>query len=135
MGVHPVKRFLGDTRAVVLRPAPPTPSAVLVSDLLHRLRRVYVYLGYPGTLVSPPGSGLTNCEAVVVVGCGLVCNLHDVQLGICVVAGGRRSVCHLNRAALVALHNWPFCGIMSDGGEIWVDDELLYKDGDFVIEF
>ncbi|MCP4543111.1 MAG: aminopeptidase [Chloroflexi bacterium] len=33
-----------------------------------------------------------------------------------------------------AIH-WDMICDMRDGGEIWVDDELLYKDGDFVIEF
>jgi aminopeptidase len=33
-----------------------------------------------------------------------------------------------------AIH-WDMICDMHDGGEIWVDDELLYKDGDFVIEF
>jgi aminopeptidase len=32
-----------------------------------------------------------------------------------------------------AIH-WDMICDMRDGGEIWVDDELLYKDGDFVIE-
>jgi aminopeptidase len=31
--------------------------------------------------------------------------------------------------------HWDMICDMRDGGEIWVDDELLYKDGDFVIEF
>ena len=30
--------------------------------------------------------------------------------------------------------HWDMVCDMRDGGEIWVDDELLYKDGDFVIE-
>ena len=33
-----------------------------------------------------------------------------------------------------AIH-WDMLCDMRDGGEIWVDDELLYKDGKFVIEF
>ncbi len=33
-----------------------------------------------------------------------------------------------------AIH-WDMICDMRDGGEIWVDDELLYQDGDFVIEF
>jgi len=33
-----------------------------------------------------------------------------------------------------AIH-WDMICDMRDGGEIWVDDELLYKDGRFVIEF
>ncbi|MCP4543110.1 MAG: aminopeptidase [Chloroflexi bacterium] len=33
-----------------------------------------------------------------------------------------------------AIH-WDMICDMRDGGEIWVDDELLYKDGDFVIKF
>jgi aminopeptidase len=33
-----------------------------------------------------------------------------------------------------AIH-WDMICDMRDGGEIWVDDELLYKDGEFVIEF
>ena len=33
-----------------------------------------------------------------------------------------------------AVH-WDMICDMRAGGEIWVDDELLYKDGDFVIEF
>ena len=33
-----------------------------------------------------------------------------------------------------AIH-WDMICDMRTGGEIWVDDELLYKDGDFVIEF
>ena len=33
-----------------------------------------------------------------------------------------------------AIH-WDMICDMRDGGEIWVDDELLYKDGQFVIEF
>ncbi len=33
-----------------------------------------------------------------------------------------------------AIH-WDMICDMRDGGEIWVDGELLYKDGDFVIEF
>ncbi|MEE8390074.1 MAG: aminopeptidase [Anaerolineae bacterium] len=33
-----------------------------------------------------------------------------------------------------AIH-WDLICDMREGGEIWVDDELLYKDGDFVIEF
>ncbi len=33
-----------------------------------------------------------------------------------------------------AIH-WDMLSDMCDGGEIWVDDELLYKDGKFVIEF
>ena len=56
-----------------------TSSVVPVSSWLHRLHRVCVYLGYPGTLVSLPGSGPTNCEAVVVASCGLACSLHDVR--------------------------------------------------------
>jgi aminopeptidase len=32
-----------------------------------------------------------------------------------------------------AIH-WDMICDLRDGGEIWVDDELLYKDGDFVIE-
>ncbi len=31
--------------------------------------------------------------------------------------------------------HWDMVCDMRDGGEIWVDDELLYKDGDFAIEF
>jgi len=31
--------------------------------------------------------------------------------------------------------HWDMVCDMRAGGEIWVDDELLYKDGDFVIEF
>jgi aminopeptidase len=31
--------------------------------------------------------------------------------------------------------HWDMIADMRDGGEIWVDDELLYKDGEFVIEF
>ncbi|MCP4755769.1 MAG: aminopeptidase, partial [Proteobacteria bacterium] len=31
--------------------------------------------------------------------------------------------------------HWDMVCDMRTGGEIWVDDELLYKDGDFVIEF
>jgi hypothetical protein len=57
----------------------PTPSFVGVSVLLHRLRRVCVCLACLATLVSLPGSGLTNCESAIVVSCGLVCNLHDVR--------------------------------------------------------
>ena len=33
-----------------------------------------------------------------------------------------------------AIH-WDMICDLRDGGEIWVDDELLYKNGDFVIEF
>ncbi len=33
-----------------------------------------------------------------------------------------------------AIH-WDMICDMRDGGEIWVDDELLYKDGGFVVEF
>ena len=33
-----------------------------------------------------------------------------------------------------AIH-WDMICDLRDGGEIWVDDELLYKDGQFVIEF
>ncbi len=33
-----------------------------------------------------------------------------------------------------AIH-WDMICDMRDGGEIWVDDELLYRDGEFVIEF
>jgi aminopeptidase len=33
-----------------------------------------------------------------------------------------------------AIH-WDMICDMRDGGEIWVDDELLYKDGEFVIAF
>ena len=33
-----------------------------------------------------------------------------------------------------AIH-WDMICDMRAGGEIWVDDELLYKDGQFVIEF
>ena len=31
--------------------------------------------------------------------------------------------------------HWDMVSDMRDGGEIWVDDELVYKDGEFVIEF
>jgi aminopeptidase len=31
--------------------------------------------------------------------------------------------------------HWDMVSDMRDGGEIWVDDELVYKDGKFVIEF
>jgi aminopeptidase len=31
--------------------------------------------------------------------------------------------------------HWDMVSDMRDGGEIWVDDELVYKDGQFVIEF
>jgi len=33
-----------------------------------------------------------------------------------------------------AIH-WDMVCDLRSGGEIWVDDELLYKDGQFVIEF
>jgi aminopeptidase len=33
-----------------------------------------------------------------------------------------------------AIH-WDMVCDLRDGGEIWVDDELLYKDGQFVIKF
>ena len=33
-----------------------------------------------------------------------------------------------------AIH-WDMICDLRDGGEIWVDDELLYKNGQFVIEF
>ncbi len=33
-----------------------------------------------------------------------------------------------------AIH-WDMIADMRDGGEIWVDDELLYKDGEFAIDF
>jgi aminopeptidase len=31
--------------------------------------------------------------------------------------------------------HWDMVSDMRDGGEIWVDDELVYKDGEFVVEF
>ena len=57
----------------------PTLSAVPVSGLLHHPLRVCVYLDCPGIPVSLPGSGLTNCESVIVASCGLACSPHDVQ--------------------------------------------------------
>jgi len=35
----------------------------------------------------------------------------------------------------VSTIHWDMICDMRAGGEIWVDDELLYKDGDFVVEF
>ena len=31
--------------------------------------------------------------------------------------------------------HWDMVCDLRDGGEIWVDDHLLYKNGEFVIEF